>query len=112
MKKHLLVENPCPVQLLRMKKKGDNFHCKSCSKTVVDFRSKTNESIVQDIDDDTCGVFYADQLPKQLKLKGIRKAVFYAMACFSIFGFNVSPAMAQTTDTVKIEKNAKAFNGY
>ena len=98
---NLRIENPCPFVPTRMNKDGENFFCKSCSKTIVDFRSKTVDEIKCSINKDTCGIFTIDQLPGQQQMKFSRQLLFYCFSVLSIFGFSVGPLSAQTTQTKK-----------
>jgi hypothetical protein len=98
---NLRVENPCPFVPTRMNKDGENFFCKSCSKTIVDFRSKTVDEIKCSINKDTCGIFTIDQLPGQQQMKFSRQLLFYCFSVLSILGFSVGPLSAQTTQTKK-----------
>ncbi len=97
------VENPCPFLLYRMNKDGNDYFCKSCSKTVVDFRNKTEEEIKCFADKDTCGVFTINQLKGQQTQSILRQTIFYFLTVLSFFGFNVKPLTAQTIDTIKLK---------
>ena len=105
---NLRIDNPCPFVLARMNKDGDNFFCKSCSKTVIDFRGKTVDEIKSSINKDTCGVFTSNQLPGQQPMKLSRQLLFYCFTVLSILGFSVRPLTAQTTpakkDTILVDK--------
>lgn len=99
------VDNPCPFLLIRMQKDGDNYFCKSCSKTVIDFRGKTEEEIKCVADKDTCGVFSIDQLSGQQRQSFFRQTAFYFLTVLSFLGFNIKPLTAQTIDTTKTPKD-------
>ena len=98
---NLRIENPCPFVPTRMNKDGANFFCKSCSKTIVDFRSKTVDEIKCSINKDTCGIFTIDQLPGQQQMKLSRQLLFYCLTVLSILGFTIRPLSAQTSQTKK-----------
>lgn len=98
---NLRIENPCPFVPSRMNKDGADFFCKSCSKTIVDFRGKTADEIKCSINKDTCGVFTIDQLQGQQQMKLSRQLLFYCFTVLSILGFSVRPLSAQTTQTKK-----------
>lgn len=104
------VENPCPFLLMRMKKVGDNYFCKSCSKTVVDFRDKSIEEIKCLSNKDTCGIFKIDQLKGQQRQKFLRQSIFYLLTVLSFLGFNVKPLAAQTSDTLKTKTETLTVN--
>jgi|GEM_PF-967876 len=108
---NLRVDKPCPVLLTRMTKDGQNYFCKSCSKTVVDFRDKTKDEIKRSINKDTCGIFTNDQLQGQQKTSILRQTLFYFLTVLSFFGFSVRPVSAQTTktkkDTVSLDFNTQ-----
>ncbi|MDZ4823251.1 MAG: hypothetical protein SH856_07315 [Flavobacteriales bacterium] len=97
----LKVENPCPFLLMRMDKNGDNYFCKSCSKTIIDFTQKTQEEIKCAITPDTCGIFTVDQLHGQQKRTFLRHSIFYLLTLLSFLGFGVKPLSAQTIDTTR-----------
>jgi hypothetical protein len=100
---NLRVDNPCPfVPTARTKEQnGCNHFCKSCTKTIVDFRGKTTAEIEAVITKDTCGIFTSDQLPGQRKMKWTSKPCFYAMMVLSFLGFSVKPAYGQTVEPAK-----------
>jgi len=108
----LRVENPCPfVPTTFTKTEECNHFCKSCSKTIIDFRGKTDEEIKAVITKDTCGIFTSDQLPAQQKMALKRKPLFYLMTVLSALGFSVKPAVAQTVqnnpDSLKVNTQQK-----
>lgn len=109
---NLRIENPCPFVPTRVNKDGENFFCKSCSKTIVDFRSKTVDEIKYSFNKDTCGIFTINQLPGQQQMRFSRQLLFYFFSVLSILGFSVGPLSAQTTqtkkDTVVVDK--KSYN--
>lgn len=98
---NLRIENPCPFVPTRMNKDGANFFCKSCSKSIIDFRTKAVDEIKCSINKDTCGIFTIDQLPGQQQTKFSRQLIFYCFSVLSILGFSVGPLSAQTTKTKK-----------
>lgn len=100
-KNRLRIENPCPFAPTRMNKDGENFFCKSCSKTITDFRGKTADEIKCSINATTCGIFTADQLPGQQKMTFLRQTLFYGLTLLSFLGFSVKPVSAQTTQPPK-----------
>lgn len=99
-----------------MNKDGENFYCKSCSKTIVDFREKTVEEIKGSINKDTCGIFTMEQLPSQQQMKLSRQILFYFFSVLSILGFTVRPFSTQAIQTkeetviVDKESNTKDLN--
>lgn len=95
------VESPCPFLLDRMQKGDNNYFCPSCSKTIVDFREKTEAEIISYSNKDTCGIFTLDQLKGQQQQSFIRQIVFFCFTLFSFFGFQVKPLAAQSIDTNK-----------
>ena len=97
--KQIHIENPCPMSLHKMKT-TDGFYCKSCSKTIVDFRDKPlNEKI--NIDSDiTCGIFSEEQVSTPT-FSFRYKIVFRALTLLSIIGFNVKPIQAQSIPPTK-----------
>lgn len=100
--KHLRVDNPCPFLVERMQKNEDGYHCRSCSKTIVDFREKTDSEIISLINKDTCGIFHRYQLKGQQKMPTFRQAAFYFLTFLSFIGFSVKPIYGQSeTTTVK-----------
>lgn len=97
----LKVDKPCPVLLTRMTKDGQNYFCKSCSKTIIDFRDMTLDEIKCSINSNTCGIFTNDQLQGQQKTTLFRQTLFYFLTVLSFFGLSVRPLNAQTTNTTK-----------
>lgn len=95
--RQLRVDNPCPFLLERMKKNEDGYHCRSCSKTIIDFRDKTTEEICSSIDENTCGIFYRHQLTGQQKMSAFRQVAFYCLVFLSFLGFNVKPVYGQNS---------------
>jgi hypothetical protein len=93
---NIKVENPCPFLLNRMKKEGNNYFCNSCSKTVIDFRDKTEDEIKCNVRKDTCGIFTIDQLKGHKRQSFLRQTLFYCLTVLSFLGFNVKPLTAQT----------------
>jgi hypothetical protein len=110
-KTNIKVENPCPFLLYRMNKNGNDYFCKSCSKTVVDFRDKTEEEIKCLAYKDTCGVFTIDQLKGQQKQSISMQIIFYVLTVLSFLGFNVKPLTAQTIDTIKTKTETVTSEG-
>jgi hypothetical protein len=106
----LKVDNSCPFLLARMTTDGQNYFCKSCSKTIVDFREKTSDQLKCSINKDTCGIFTIDQLPGQQNATFFRQAIFYFLTILSFLGVSVKPLNAQTTETKKdtVSVNTKA----
>lgn len=96
----LRVDNPCPMLLRRMSEQGPDFHCKSCAKTVIDFRGKSRDEICQSITSDTCGIFTVRQLPGQRKAPFIRRTAFLFLTLLSFLGFSVSPVQAQPAKAI------------
>lgn len=102
----LKIDNPCPVALLSMKKDGDNYFCRSCSKTVIDFRNMADQEIAAVLTAETCGIFNNQQLPGQLKPALSMRMRFAVLAVFSILGVNLKAA-AQTAAQQKIHTAEK-----
>ncbi len=98
--KQLKVSNPCPFLLARMKKDEGGYYCSSCSKTIIDFRQKTEQEIRASIDENTCGIFHLNQLKGQQRLSGVRLFAFYCLTVLSFLGFSVKPVYGKT-DTEK-----------
>lgn len=95
--RQLRVDNPCPFLLERMKKNDDGYYCRSCSKTIIDFRDKTTAEICSSTDENTCGIFYRYQLTGQQKMSAFRQAAFYCLVFLSFLGFNVKPVYGQNS---------------
>lgn len=93
--RQLRVDNPCPFLLERMKKNEDGYHCRSCSKTIIDFRDKTTAEICSSINENTCGIFYSHQLTGQQKMSVLRQTAFYCLVFLSFLGFKVKPVYGQ-----------------
>ncbi len=104
----LKIEQPCPMTLGRIKN-GDHFYCKSCNNTIVDFRDKSMDEIVQSLSkQSTCGIFNDDQIVKP-SFSFTTTLLFKFLTFLAVSGFNVKPLSAQTTsqttrDTISIKK--------
>lgn len=82
------IPSPCPMKIAGMKPVDSGFYCGSCAKVVVDFRSKTDEEIIDYFDahkgQKTCGIF----LPTQATTSVTRSAsvVRFLAALLLAFG--------------------------
>ena len=90
----ITVENPCPVAAFRLKQKPGGLYCKSCHKTLKDFRESTTEEINSQCDENTCGIFYNDQVVTPTFSIGYR-IKYLLLTVLSVLGLNVSPLQAQ-----------------
>lgn len=106
----LKVEIPCPSLLIRMNKEGNDYFCKSCSKTVIDFRDKSTEDIASTMKEGICGVFTSEQLTGQPTFSFGRQVRFYLMTTLAFIGFTVKPLSAQVPDTTKVESKTIKIN--
>ena len=97
--KQIHMENPCPMSLHKMKT-TDGFYCKSCSKTIIDFRDKPLTEIINVDSDITCGIFSEEQVSTPT-FSFRYKIVFRALTLLSIIGFNVKPIYAQDKQPIK-----------
>lgn len=90
----LKVERPCPMTLERMKHAG-GFWCKSCNKSIIDFREMSADGIVANIGGkQVCGIFNCDQV-KTGKLSRPHNLLFKLLTALAFIGFNVKPLNAQ-----------------
>lgn len=107
----LKIDNPCPSILLRMQKCGDNYFCKSCDKTIVDFRNYSSDEIKNPKYKGVCGIYKVDQLSGQQKMSMFKRVLFYGLTFLAFFGFSVKPLKAQTTinkiDSLSADKLTK-----
>jgi hypothetical protein len=97
------VENPCPMSYGRLK--NDNgFYCKSCSKTLIDFRDKSTDEIIKQISTKSvCGVFNTAQITVPV-FSFKTNLLFKALTLLAILGFNVKPLNAQTKQEILQDK--------
>ena len=114
---NLRIDNPCTVSLNRMSKEGDNYYCKSCSHSVIDFTEMSLDEIKSNITANTCGIFRPEQLPGQHKIKLSRQLLYYCLTLLSFLGFSVKPLSAQNNqfnqDTSSISTISPTIkNGY
>lgn len=100
------IENPCPMALSRMKK-DTGFYCSSCSKTLLDFRDKTNDEIKVSITPETCGIYNAEQVSTPT-FSFSYKLAFKALTILSFIGFQVKPLYAQ--DTISTPKTMDSLH--
>ncbi|TAF73825.1 MAG: hypothetical protein EAZ53_11380 [Bacteroidetes bacterium] len=56
------IKKPCEVPLSVMQKTEQGFYCQTCAKNVMDYRSFTNDEILERVPKKGCGVFYQFQL--------------------------------------------------
>ncbi len=96
----LHIEKPCPIYLNESNKKGSEFYCKSCKKSLIDFRDKSQEEILPYVGKNVCGVFNSNQLSGQQKLSFSKSMVFKFFTVLSFLGFPVSPLKAQESKVV------------
>ena len=87
-----------------MKKKDGEFHCKSCSKNLIDFRGKPYSKIKTNSTSDTCGVFNKSQIKPYTNYNYYKKSAFKALTILSLIGFNVSPLSANAYSSSTKEK--------
>ena len=107
--KNLKIDNPCPFLLQKMDKNGNDFNCKSCNKTVFDFRNKDDSELRELLKPNICGVFNSEQLESQKSQSPLNKIIFYSLTLLCFIGFNVKPYNAQsntTKDSVNIEEKS------
>lgn len=82
-------------------KDGNNFSCKSCDQTLIDFRDKTTDEIIKVISvKKTCGIFNDNQVTVP-NFSVTNNFIFKILTVLAIFGFNVKPLNAQTNQTRK-----------
>lgn len=96
--KTLRIDNPCPMTLARVSSSDGTFYCDNCQNSIIDFRDKSNDEIIQLISSKkACGIFNDDQLvqPQYSLLYKIRFAVLTLVA---VLGFNVHPIQAQVSN--------------
>lgn len=110
--RYLHIKNPCPFFPTQRNKSGANFYCKSCCKTIVDFRGMAPGEIAQVLKKDTCGIFNNDQLPGQQTLSLPRRLALYFFSVLSLFGFYVKPLSAQIPGSSKstVQVNQKSVH--
>jgi hypothetical protein len=111
----LYIAAPCPFAASKLNKNSEGYFCKSCSKTIVDFRDKTTEEIFEVLKQNkVCGVFLNEQLEVQPKLNFRSSLKFQFLLLASILGFSIKPIKSQinntvidTSDKIKTEKVSK-----
>ena len=92
-----------------MKKKHGEFHCKSCSKKIIDFRGKSYNEIKTKSTPETCGIFNIDQVQPHTNYTYYKKNIFKALTILSLIGFHVSPLSANvyslnTKEKIELQK--------
>ncbi len=87
-----------------VKKKDGEFHCKSCSKNLVDFRGKSYSEIKTNSTPETCGIFNKSQIKPYTNYNYYKKSAFKALTILSLIGFNVSPLSANAYSSSTKEK--------
>lgn len=93
--KKVFIENPCPMKL-NGTSNPEEYYCKSCKQSIIDFRQKTNDEIIEHLSKNkACGIFNKDQI--QTKHKSFRyQFIFKILTLVALIGFNVKPISAQT----------------
>ena len=99
------IDQPCPMYL-SSKNGPDSYFCKSCSKSVIDFRGKSSEEIEQSLTSETCGIFSNDQLTDQPLMRWPQRIVFTLLSIVSFLGVSVSPLNAQTNAPKQSQQEA------
>lgn len=97
--KQIRIDKPCPFAPTNRNQVEGGFFCKSCSKTVRDFREATSEEIERQVTADTCGIFREDQLTHLPQFSLSRRFFFNTLTLLSFLGFNVHPVEAQTKES-------------
>ncbi|MDI1232967.1 MAG: hypothetical protein PSX81_01660 [bacterium] len=95
------LSNPCPMLISRLQKNGSNFHCQSCSKTIIDYSNQTIEEVIANLKPGICGIFNEAHLQPNSKMPYQRQFLFYLLTLLSFFGFNVKPLKSQTVTPKK-----------
>jgi hypothetical protein len=106
--KQIQINNPCPMLLSKMKI-NNGFYCSSCKKDIVDYRGKSEDQILQQIKENTCGIFDEDAV--NTPNFGLRyRFLFKLLTILSFLGLNVKPIQAQVVpkqqENITIEKNS------
>lgn len=108
------IEDPCHADWDRMKPEAQGRFCSSCSKTVVDFSTMSDFSIVSYLENNkhqsVCGRFGEDQLAKTYLWTKPHQSVFSfdlkAVALgLALSTFSAIPSQAQTSTPVVEERN-------
>ena len=102
------INNPCPMLLSKMKT-DNGFYCSSCKKDIVDYRGKSEDQILQHIEENTCGIF--DENAVNTPNFGLRhRFLFKLLTILSFVGLNVKPIQAQVVpkqqENITIEKDS------
>lgn len=106
--KEIQINNPCPMLLSKMKT-DNGFYCSSCKKDIVDYRGKSEDQILQHIEENTCGIF--DENAVNTPNFGLRhRFLFKLLTILSFVGLNVKPIQAQVVpkqqENITIEKDS------
>ncbi|MBX7050929.1 MAG: hypothetical protein K1X54_02740 [Flavobacteriales bacterium] len=96
----IYLEQPCPVARIRLTNKDGQSYCRSCHKTLVDFRDADPKEIKSKCNQDTCGIFYSDQIVTPT-FNTTYKIKFYILTLLSVLGMNVTPLRAQKKHRLK-----------
>lgn len=88
------ISHPCPMALSKLKGESGLYNCKSCAKTLVDFRGKTYQEIKSISTPKTCGIFDEHQVKPFTNFGFFRTSAFKMVTIISLMGFNVKPLSA------------------
>lgn len=104
---------PCKMHLSDFSQQEKGYHCAQCDKVLTDFRTKSNEEIVETIKTSpgkVCGIFNRNQYDfkvSQLTIPRIQQSV--GLSLLGILGFLgpiVSSCETTTNETAPIRQNA------
>jgi hypothetical protein len=102
MQNNLHIARPCPFAPKKARQSGEGFYCSKCDKVVVDFRDKSTEDIMA-AGKDICGIFYAEQLGAQPKMRPHKTIAFALLTVFSFFGIQASPLSGKIFQKDKVQ---------
>lgn len=92
--KNVNLEFSCPENRKTLDRTDKEYHCKNCSKQVIDFSNKTNEDLIRIISESSksvCGIFKKSQLNQ--------KVMKYAAATLIVIGASFA-TKAQDIDVI------------
>lgn len=101
----MYISKPCPKYFKSKDRTGDDFHCNSCNKIVVDYTKMSIEEIKANLTPNSCGIFREDQLSRKTLFTWTGAIRFYALVLISFLGFHVQPIEAQTVPKDSISKD-------
>ncbi len=86
---NIRIPEPCHEDWNLMTPKEKGRHCEVCSKTVIDFTNRTDEQLIETLENqgNLCGRFKSSQLDRDVVLSRMEKNNYVSLAASGLFAF-------------------------